>query len=556
LTHGKLHTISPATIKILQSLETPVLVNFYVSSLDKMPTGMKSLEQDVIDKLNELRINSNGNLQYKIFHMEAANIADASKASTEKSLEEQLQSKGILPFQVQAIDSDEVAIRLIYSSISLSYKEKPEEIIPHIMPVNLYDLEYTIASKIYRMTLRDVPRIALVAPYTESAIDPQLQALIAQLGGQVPGGVRNDPYEVLQRSLEYEGYEVDRIFISEAEPIDEDTDSLVLIEPKKLNERQRYEINRFLVGGGSVFMAVQNYSYRYVPRQGEITIESIDNKTNINELLSEWGLEVDSDVLVDNQHQTISLSGAAQLGPFQMSVPVKIPIQIFVTQSGMNSDISITSQLSNLLYLWGTAIKLDQEKIKAQPLTVTTLFESSTASWTVPFRLGVLKRVELVRKIGTPMGPFPFAVMVEGQFRDVFEGKTRPKWPKPDVAGDLISQDTDLIEELPKPLMPQPGKLILTGAATMFQQQGIRSGGHLNFFMNVVDALTLGEELVTIRSKQPINRGVGRVPAASKAAWRGFVTILVPVIVSVIGITRYVLRKKSKQKYLDSLVRK
>lgn len=146
--------------------------------------------------------------------------------------------------------------------------------------------------------------------------------------------------------------------------------------------------------------------------------------------------------------------------------------------------------------------------------------------------------------------------MVEGQFRDVFEGKTRPKWPKPDVAGDLISQDTDLIEELPKPLMPQPGKLILTGAATMFQQQGIRSGGHLNFFMNVVDALTLGEELVTIRSKQPINRGVGRVPAASKAAWRGFVTILVPVIVSVIGITRYVLRKKSKQKYLDSLVRK
>ena len=55
--------------------------------------------------------------------------------------------------------------------------------------------------------------------------------------------------------MRYENYQVDRIRLTKEEPIPEGTDTLVIVAPEELNERQRYEINRFLAGGGSVIIA-------------------------------------------------------------------------------------------------------------------------------------------------------------------------------------------------------------------------------------------------------------------------------------------------------------
>ncbi|MCI0597198.1 MAG: Gldg family protein, partial [candidate division Zixibacteria bacterium] len=54
LTEGRIYTVSPASKDILRRLKAPVIAKYYVSPLDKMPTGMKTLEQDVVDKLDEL----------------------------------------------------------------------------------------------------------------------------------------------------------------------------------------------------------------------------------------------------------------------------------------------------------------------------------------------------------------------------------------------------------------------------------------------------------------------------------------------------------------------
>ncbi|MBI1978163.1 MAG: Gldg family protein, partial [Candidatus Omnitrophica bacterium] len=151
LTEGKIYTIAPWTGKLLRELKTPVTAKFYVSPSDKMPTGMKTIEQEVIDKLDEFRIASKGRFQYKIFHMEAANVLPGTQGG-EESLEQQLSSKGIRPFQVQSIQADEVGLALVYSAISLAYKEKPEEIIGRVVPDNIHELEYLLISRIHRMT--------------------------------------------------------------------------------------------------------------------------------------------------------------------------------------------------------------------------------------------------------------------------------------------------------------------------------------------------------------------------------------------------------------------
>lgn len=553
LTEGQIYTIAPATEKILHGLKAPVTAKFYVSPTDKMPTGMKTLEQEVQDKLDELRVASQGNFQYKIFHMEAANVVGG--AGGEETLEQQLSVKGIKPFQVQSIESDEVGVRLVYSSLTLAYKERPEEIIPRIIPDNLQELEYLVISRIYRMGLAAVPKTALVAPYKEKEVEPQLKALLSQLGGQVPEGYRDDNYEVLPLALQYAGYEVSRIKLSEQETIPEDVLTLVVVEPAEMNERQKYEINRFLRGGGSLFLAVQNYEYLYAPSASgnQLEIEPQGKNPGINSLLSSWGLEVDEQILVDQLHDVVNLSGAARLGPFELSVPVKIPIQILVPPSGMNPEISITSRLSTIFYLWGTALKLDDQKIKSQNLTVTPLLSSSRESWTVPFRTGYLTPEDLQPRSESKHGPFPLAVMAQGEFADAFEGRSIPPWPQPETVGTEAPAPLDRSAVASGLTGHAPGKLILVGAATFLQKHLARSGGHLNFFLNAVDALSLGEELVTIRSKQPIDRSLGRVSSAAKVGWRFFVTLLVPLAIAAIGTFRVFLRRQSKQNYLKVL---
>ena len=559
LTQGKIYTISPATKKILRELKAPVTAKFYVSPSDKMPTGMKAIEQDVVDKLQELSIASGGKLNFKIFHMEAANITNP-QGKKQDSLEQQLRQKGIQPFQVRAIESDEVNVKLVYSSISVGYKEKADEIIPQVLPDNLHELEYQLMSKIYRMSLASNPKIALVAPFQEKQVDPEVAGLLAQLGGQIPNAYREDAYEVLPMALDYEGYEMSRIKLTDKEPIPEGTKTLLVVEPSKMNDQQRYEINRFLVGGGSLLMAVQNYDYQYQPTGGDLTILPNPKQPDVNSLLSEWGFGVEEQILIDEQSDVINLSGGSRVGPFELSVPVKIPIQILLTQSEMNQDVSITSNLSTLFYLWGTSVDIQYDKVNSQGLKVNTLLHSSENSWLMPFKMNPLGPQDFVRMPESKRGPFPLAIMAEGQFADAFSGKPVPDWPKEEKpaaeAGAEADKKEDKAVESPKPgpVTPAPGKLILTGAASMFQKNLVRGGGHLNLFMNIVDALTLGDELVTIRSKRPSDHSIGRVSAGAKIGWRFFVSIIIPILIAAIGTFRMILRRRSKQNYMKDFV--
>jgi hypothetical protein len=68
-----------------------------------------------------------------------------------------------------------------------------------------------------------------------------------------------------------------------------------------------------------------------------------------------------------------------------------------------------------------------------------------------------------------------------------------------------------------------------------------------------VDALTLGEELVKVRSKQPVDRALKTLSSTAKGGWRIATTFLVPVALCVIGTLRVVMRKRSKWAYLKTV---
>ncbi|MFH1577750.1 MAG: Gldg family protein [Candidatus Omnitrophota bacterium] len=545
-TEGKAYTISESTHEILQDLKSPVTVKLFISPADKMPSMMNTLERNISDKLDEFKVAAKGNFDYKVFHMETANVA----GEDEEGLEKSIQKKGIRPFQVQSIEADELGVKLVYSAMSIAYKEKPEQIIPRIVPQSLIDLEYIIASTIYKMTLKQPPSVALVAPYIEKVVDPEMKELLETLNQQEKEKLRDDDYELISQMLKYEGYKVSRIKLSEEEPIPEGVDTLIIIEPRELNERQRFEINRFLVNGGSVFLAVQRYNFQYSSfgEQG-LQITSEDRKPQINQLLESWGLGVSKDFLMDTQADVVSLTGGRIFGVFEVSSPVMLPIQLKIVSEQMNKDISITSRLSTVLYLWGSALSIDYEKLASLNLTSETLFNSSPDAWQVVYHGGDLTNNDLDVYAVQERKAFPLAVFVKGQFSDAFKDREIPAWPREEADAEESYEQPE--EEIG--LIPKPGKMILIGGAKMFSKQLFDKGAHMPLFLNSVDALTLGEKLIKIRSKQLRVRSLKSLSSVTKAGWRIFVTFFVPIILCIIGGLRIFLRKRSKWSYFKSI---
>lgn len=551
LTEGKLYTVTETTKKILRSLKAPVTVKLYISPSEKMPTALKSLERDIHDRLDELKVFSGGKLRYNVYHMEAV-AQEPQGEGQEESLENKLQQKGIRPFQVRSIEQDQMDIKLVYSAIAIAYKEKKEEILPGITPQNLNNLEYELISKIYRMTLEKRPKVALVAPFTQRVVDPQMRALLAQLGQTAPDQYVDDKYKILDAALKYEDYELYRIRLTKESPLPAGVDTLIVVDPERLNDRQRYEISRFLHEGGNVIIAAQQYGYRYGQsgRMGiEIAAEQKD--ININDVLRPFGVILSDKMLMDEQSDTISLSGAMAFGPFEVSVPVKAPMQILVTQENMNQDVSLTGRLASILYLWGSAIDLDNKKIEELKLKRTVLFSSSRKSWLLPYKSESLSPQDVKGPSEGSPGLYPLAVLLEGQFPDAFQGQDMPAWPK--EGAETVDSSVEQETEKTPTLTPKPGKLLVAGCSQMFQEDIIKNGGMLNFFTNAVDALTLGGELINIRSHQEVER---RIPPLGKAQklWYRFMTILaVPCVLIVVGSIRAIWRRKEKEQYLKLL---
>lgn len=577
LTEDKIYTVSPEAKAVLARLKVPVRVDFYVSPAENMPSMMKTFEQEVVDKLREFEIASGGNLKFKVHHVEAVDAlavqrremrrqvaeqlgkeaadalvgeAEDSETTEGEKLAEELMRKGVQPFRVQSIEADEQTTVSIYSAIAVAYKEKEEEVIPRVVPQNFGELEYELVSRVFRLTREEQPKVAVIAPKDE--LDPQLRQMMQMRGMPVPEA--EDNFKYLEQVLQHEDYEAQRIEFARKQSVPDDVDTVVVVNPRNWDERQRWELNRALRSGKSVILAVQSYTMDYGGGQRGIQVTSQSVPHGVNELLEAYGLKVSDEFLMDLQHETLSIQTGRSLGPFQMSTPVKLPTHILLTGESANPDVSISNRLSSIFYLWGAPLEVDEDQLEENELQATPLLFSGPQSWTVPFRAGELRREDIAPPEEFEPGK-PLAVLVEGQFPDAFEGQERPAWPKPPTMPGQPPPPEDP-EEAPAAELPaRPARLLLVGCGMMWQDNFLPSGGNMPFFLNSVDALTLGEELIHVRTKTKVDRLIPKLSRAKKSWYHFFVIGLAPIVLAAFGIARLGLRRRVKDAYLREVAR-
>jgi ABC-type uncharacterized transport system involved in gliding motility auxiliary subunit/ABC-type transport system involved in cytochrome c biogenesis permease component len=570
LTQDKLYTLSPGTLAILAQCQVPVQVKYYVSPESDMPSQYKALEREVVDHLNEMQVASHGKLVFSVLHLNLENLVvtpeeeaasddeegalslggdekdkskktegdkkkadDAKKrlAEKEKSVERRLLDKGVKPFTVESVEATQVSSKLVYSTIGVAYREKDEEFIP-LDQKRLPEMEYLLANTVAKIARPRPPKIALVTG--EEAVDPQLKMMYQRMGQKIP-----DPFSRLDDLLRQEKYDVQSVKLTAQSPLPEDYDALVVVGPVNLDERQRWEIGRALYEGRPTLLALQRYTWEYRQQRQQIVIQHQDADPGLDDLLAANGLGVDKEFLMDMNKRPLSV----QTGGF-FPTTVDVPMHVMVGKGQMNADSPLTQRLSSILYLWGTSVTLDEPKLASNDLKKTILLSSSEKSWRVP--PGALKRAD-ISPDGQELKPRPLMVLVEGRFKNPDETKPRPKWtPKVEFGPD--GRPIPSMPDKPEtPATAGKGKLIVTGCARMWSDALLGAMGDGVLFLNCVDALTLDENLLLVRSKQPTDRSFDKPTSMTANFWTVTTLGLVPLVIVVIGVGTAVLRFRRRE---------
>lgn len=529
MTSDRLYTMSDSAKRILSDLQVPVQVKLYITGADQMPTELKNLERDVTDKLIDYAGASGGMFEFSVHNPQ-----------DDEEMQASLGSRGVQPFQVQSIDKDEIGVKLIWSAMTVAYKDYPEEVLPRILPQSLQTMEYELISRIFRLTRERQPVVALVAPMQE--VDPQVAMMYLQQGMQPPEP--QDIHTMIVQLLQQERYEVKPVDLTRESRIPEDADVLLVLSPRELDARQAFEVNRALSNGVNTVIAVQNHIYDYQPgMRGGFTITGHSQTSGLESTLAAFGLSVDQSHLCDESNQVLSVPRTQNVGGmrFQTNEPVRLPIQVHVTESQMNADASIVNRIGDVLYLWGTALDLDDGALAANELTATTLFSTSSRSWREEYNDAIVPGSVFVPDNKLIESGLPLAVMVEGTFPDAFAGAGTPEWAatEPPAEGEA-GPPADVIT----PLAPAPAQLVLTGCGKMFDDMALQAGQNALFLLNAVDALAHGDDLVSIRSKTQTVRTLRPVSDGEKLGFRLLVVGLVPAMLVVFGLARAASRRK------------
>jgi ABC-type uncharacterized transport system involved in gliding motility auxiliary subunit len=102
----------------------------------------------------------------------------------------------------------------------------------------------------------------------------------------------------------------------------------------------------------------------------------------------------------------------------------------------------------------------------------------------------------------------------------------------------------------------KPGRLVVVGCSTAFNEDLIQNPGNINLFANIVDGFSLTEDLVQIRSKSGVVRDIRRLTNTEKIWYKFFTVFLVPLILVGFAGARLFLRRKEKEFYLAALSNK
>jgi len=589
LTENKMFTVSPAMRQILRELPDVVTVTYYVS--EDLPEEFRGVRRETLDFFQELERASGGNFKYRVVDVPQA-IFDEQKRRSDAGLtklSEELDAERIPPVSLGVQRAAGAEERLIYSTMTVAYLDKPKEFI-HAYQDPLR-LEYELATILVRLSQVTKPVVAFFDG------KPKFTQVLSRSPHMPPQRVHEFSLltELLRQYGPLERVEWREITLSNESPIPDDAACLIVAQPSELNERQKYEISRFISGGGNAIFFVAEYAVDTMGGRMPFPVEA--NTPNLNDLFESWGLTIGPELVADND-TGVELTVWTPVGRALRAKRQWMPVFLLLTGEYLDQESPLTTRLRGLFFRNATPIVLDEKTLEQNGIVARTLARSSASSWLLPvagspflspFMFGKPNEADF-------KGPQKLAVVLQGTFPFKYAEEPVPEWPEPappvedapnegegpqthlppvpaeDAASAAVEEGSDVSDEatseavepvvkgavIAPSLDLKPATVVVVSTADLIKISEEDARGNpeltkerLTFLSNAIETLSLGQALVSIRAKTRTIKPFEESSEARMTAYTLINLLAVPLVVVVLGVVRYVSRRRSRRTYRE-----
>lgn len=346
------------------------------------------------------------------------------------------------------------------------------------------DLEYQITTKIKKVTADKIASVGFLSGF---------------------GTTENDQLSFLKESLG-ELYSVEDVDLTE--DISPAINTLIVPGPKQeLNEDNLIKINNFIMRGGSLIALIDGVNME----QG---LQAAENKTNFIDFIGKYGIKVNKDLVADER------CGIATFrGPYNLPFSLTYPFWPLVSKDGFNQQYGAVANLKSIIFPWPSSL----EKIGAND-KIGFLAETSKKAWDLTSDFSGILPNNITQPPAADLKQFNLAMIIEGGIKSAYASSS----------ADKISNST----------------IVVIGDSDFVNNNFLQANHeNLNLMLNLVDSLNLDKDLVNIRAKKatiaPINQFI---PEHTKNIIKYANIFALAIIILLIGLLRYYLRKKSKLK--------
>ncbi|MDI6733627.1 MAG: Gldg family protein [Planctomycetota bacterium] len=494
LTENQSYSVTKATKNILRGLDDIVSIKVYCSK--KLPPQLEHIAREIKDAVQEYKAYARGNLQIEWID-----------PAEDKETEEKVRGLGIPQLQANIIEKDKQQVVNIYLGIGIFHSDR-KEIIPAVREVS--NLEYELSSAIFKVKTGQLKKIYFLTGHNERDI--------------------NKEYSTLRRALE-KNYEVATVDTSKDTPIPQDVDTLIVASPNELSERDKYEIDQFLMKDKNIFFLIDTVNVT-----PEVFMPMV-RKHNLEDMLEHYGVKIKKNLVLDGRSHSV-----VQFSQQFFTFATNYPLWPKVVRENMARDNSIVNRLETVAFPWVGSVEIIKDRVTG--MEAIELLKTTPQSWTQEDNYNI----DYQRLAGPQTGEFKqhtLAALVRGKFKSFFAEKPIPP-PKStlDTTSSVeVNKERQTIKECSK------GGTILVVGDSDFITDNLLGGreGNLSFILNACDWATLGGDLIGIRAKETAFKPLKEISPPSRLFCKIVNIGLVPCLFIIYGLLRYLWRQREKK---------
>ena len=495
LTENKLYTLSNGTKKILDKLDTDVVIRFYFSKDNaSVPVPLRTYAQEVQDLLEEYQQFGHGRI--KVVKLDPKPDSDAEDSANLDGIEGQ---------EVNLTDK-------IYLGIAVSCLDA-KATIPYLSPDRETLLEYDLSRAISSVAnpKKVVVGVMSALPVTGREASPMMMQQRQQ---------SSQPWIFLTELKE--NYTVRDIPLT-ADKIGDDVSVLLVVHPQGISDEAQFAIDQFLLRGGKMVALLDPYSFVEAQTAGPYGRE-VGFDSTLAKLLPAWGIQFSvTKMLADPIFATqVQRENDVQSDPTILSI----------TSDGINKQDALGAAINDLLLPFAGAFTGKP----VDGLKEDVLVKSSNRAGLVDTSILQAGPDAVRKELKSNNTSYPIAIRLSGKFKTAFpNGKPEPKGsPEPAQKPAAPTSPTPKNNGLKEG--QSAGVVILVGDAdfaydaiagraqqVLTQTVFVPSNGNLNFIQSCVEQLAGDSDLIGIRSRSSGNRPfvvVNKMEAAAQQRYQ------------------------------------